>query len=92
MLCAPRAPRALTLAHTRRYDGTEGRLDKFQLKRLMGELGQPLDDAEAAVAMTFLDEDGNGVIDFNEFVAWWAGTRRIKAPVAKPAAAAAVPE
>jgi Ca2+-binding EF-hand superfamily protein len=42
----------------------------------MDELGQPLNDAEAKVAMSFLDEDGNGVIDFNEFVAWWAGTVR----------------
>jgi Ca2+-binding EF-hand superfamily protein len=59
----------------------DSRLDAIQLRRLMDELGQPLSDAEAKVAMTFLDEDGNGVVDFNEFVAWWAGTVRIAACV-----------
>jgi hypothetical protein len=63
-----------------RYDGADSRLDASQLRRLMDELGQPLSDAEAKVAMGFLDEDGNGVVDFNEFVAYWAGTRRIKPP------------
>ena len=32
--------------------------------------------------MSFLDEDGNGVIDLSEFVAWWAGTRRLPPPKA----------
>ncbi len=60
-----------------RHDSADSRLDASELRRLTDELGQPLSDAEAKVAMGFLDEDGNGV--FNEFVAW-AGTRRIKPP------------
>jgi hypothetical protein len=72
----------------RRYDGLDSRLDVQQLKRLTAELGQPLSDSETKVAMSMLDEDGNGVIDLSEFVAWWAGTRRLpppKAPKAPPA-------
>ena len=76
------------------YDGPDSRLDKQQLRRLTADLGQPLSDAEVTVAMSFLDEDGNGVVDFNEFVSYWTGTRRIKAGAAgaKPAAMAAKAE
>jgi hypothetical protein len=27
--------------------------------------------------MTFLDENGNGVIEYTEFVSWWTGQRRV---------------
>ena len=101
--CAPAPPlgshpRTLTRAHPAlpcSYDGPDSRLDKQQLRRLTADLGQPLSDAEVTVAMSFLDEDGNGVVDFNEFVSYWTGTRRIKAGAAgaaKPAAAAAKAE
>ena len=29
------------------------------------------------VAMEFLDEDGSGAREFNEFVAWWSGIRAV---------------
>lgn len=71
-----------------RYDGMGERLDAMQLRKLTAELGQPLNEAEVAVAMSMLDEDGNGVIEFPEFVSWWIGTRRVKAPTAAPATGA----
>ena len=51
-----------------KYDGADSRLDVMQLRRLTEELGQPLSDEESRLAMTYLDEDGNGAIDFAEFV------------------------
>ena len=58
--------------------GGRGGLDRGGVKRLSAELGQPLTDEEAKLAMSYLDEDGNGLVDFPEFVAWWSGTRRVK--------------
>ena len=58
-------------------------LDVRALQKLTQELGQPLNEEEARLAMTFLDENGNGVIDYMEFVAWWAGSRSL--PSAAPA-------
>jgi hypothetical protein len=52
------------------------------LQKLTQELGQPLNDEEARLAMTFLDENGDGKVDYMEFVAWWAGSRSL--PSAAP--------
>jgi hypothetical protein len=58
-----------------KYDTPQ--LDVMALQRLTQELGQPLNDEEARLAMTFLDENGNGVIEYTEFVSWWTGQRRV---------------
>lgn len=38
---------------------------------------QELSADELKVAMEFLDEDGSGAIEFNEFVGFWSGIRRV---------------
>jgi Ca2+-binding EF-hand superfamily protein len=53
-----------------KYDrecGGRGGLDRGGVKRLCAELGQPLTDEEAKLAMSYLDEDGNGLVDFGAF-------------------------
>ena len=59
-------------------------LDVRALQKLTQELGQPLNEEEARLAMTFLDENGDGKVDYMEFVAWWCGSRSL--PSAAPAA------
>jgi len=61
------------------YD-QEGRagLSRAELRRLSADLGQELTEEEAKLAMTWLDEDGSGLVELSEFVSWWAGTRRVR--------------
>lgn len=61
------------------YD-QEGRagLSRAELRRLSADLGQELTEEEAKLAMSWLDEDGSGLVELSEFVSWWAGTRRVR--------------
>lgn len=52
--------------YDRECGGREG-LDRGGVKRLCAELGQPLTDEETKLAMSYLDEDGNGLVDFGAF-------------------------
>jgi len=47
------------------------RLEPNELSRLCTSLGRELDDDEVKEAVKILDKDGNGWIDFTEFVQWW---------------------
>lgn len=51
-------------------DGS-GVVDIHDLRELCIEFGHFLTDAELTSAMGELDEDGNGTIDYEEFVEWW---------------------
>lgn len=54
------------------YDTNEnGKLDLSELKRLCQTLGKQLDDNEVKEALKILDKNGNGTVEFGEFVAWW---------------------
>lgn len=51
-------------------DGS-GAIDARELRGLVATLGGYLTDKELDVALSALDRNGNGVIEEDEFVAWW---------------------
>jgi Ca2+-binding EF-hand superfamily protein len=62
----------LTLEVWRRYDRNDDyRLDTSEFEQLCSDAGRDLDREEAKAAMSAIDQDGNGSIDFNEFVRFW---------------------
>ena len=52
-------------------DGS-GAIDKHELLAMCKEMGRPLDPVEHAHAMRVLDASGNGLVSYEEFLAWWA--------------------
>ena len=48
-----------------------GHIDISELRTLAVALGTPLTEAELAEARVALDTDGNGKVDFEEFIAFW---------------------
>jgi len=56
-----------------RYDENgDRRIEPRELARLVSEMmpSAPMTEEEAGVALEILDRDGNGVVDFEEFVSW----------------------
>ena len=52
-------------------DGS-GSLDHDEVAKLAERMGRPpMDEETLEKAMAMMDEDGNGTIDFLEFLAWW---------------------
>jgi calmodulin len=49
-----------------------GKIESNELAALLDALGAEMSDAEVATGLRALDDDGNGTIEFDEFVAWWA--------------------
>ena len=47
-----------------------------ELASLCKELGCGLDKNEIATALTCLDKNGNGVVEYGEFRAWWTAVSR----------------
>lgn len=56
-------------------EGT-GALTGDELASLCKELGCGLDKNEIATALTCLDKNGNGVVEYGEFRAWWTAVSR----------------
>jgi hypothetical protein len=55
-----------------RYDANaDYRLDRFEFERLCSDAGREMEPAEVQAALSAIDENGNGYIEFNEFVAFW---------------------
>jgi Ca2+-binding EF-hand superfamily protein len=48
------------------------RFQRDELRVIMKEMGNPLSPAQLDAAMTEMDSDGSGEIDFVEFFTWWA--------------------
>lgn len=48
-----------------------GALDHQEVARLADKLGRPMDEETMAKAIKLMDADGDGVVDFPEFLAWW---------------------
>uniref|UniRef100_K3WPK0 Uncharacterized protein n=1 Tax=Globisporangium ultimum (strain ATCC 200006 / CBS 805.95 / DAOM BR144) TaxID=431595 RepID=K3WPK0_GLOUD len=56
-----------------RYDVDEsGSIDAKELRRLIEDLGGVVSARDLKAALRVLDRDKNGIIDFDEFVAWWS--------------------
>jgi calmodulin len=54
------------------FDGDgNGRIDRFEFKRLMGVLGAYGSEEELDVGFDVVDSDDDGAIDFHEFASWW---------------------
>lgn len=49
-----------------------GTIEAAEFAALLAALGADMSDAEISVGVEVLDTDGNGHIDFDEFVTWWA--------------------
>jgi calmodulin len=56
-------------------DGS-GALDDEEVRQLVKRLGFELTDKEHAEAMSAMDSDGGGEVDFEEFYAWWIVLRK----------------
>ncbi len=46
----------------------DGHIDAHEIKTVMAEIGAPLTDGEVAEMIAKADADGNGMIDFQEFL------------------------
>lgn len=55
------------------FDTTgSGTISTNEIKALHSKLGEPLTDEEAASAISELDQDGSGLVNFNKFLFWWS--------------------
>ena len=48
-----------------------GHIESSELSALLDALDAGMSASEIATGLQALDEDGNGTIEFDEFVAWW---------------------
>eukprot|EP01045_Picozoa_sp_COSAG04_P049456 COSAG04_NODE_19506_length_414_cov_1.504762_1_plen_113_part_01 len=48
-----------------------GSLDRDEVKKVLGRMGMPDDEASVDAAMAELDKDGDGSIVYEEFVSWY---------------------
>jgi Ca2+-binding EF-hand superfamily protein len=50
---------------------TNGKIDQAELGALLDALGVGYSDAQVRAAFEAIDHDGTGLIDLEEFRAWW---------------------
>lgn len=55
----------------------DGQLDRAELKMVADAIGHRMSNGELDTAMTQLDHDGNGEVDFDEFFLWCASLLRV---------------
>jgi hypothetical protein len=48
-----------------------GSIDRDELQAMMAKMGNPLSDEQVDVALKDLDQNGDGVVDFDEFAKWY---------------------
>ncbi|KAJ3269316.1 hypothetical protein HDV01_001602 [Terramyces sp. JEL0728] len=62
-----------------KYDfDKNGNISEKEFRLLCADMGYFLSDKEAKVDMKILDKDGNGQIEFEEFLIWWRREDRFK--------------
>eukprot|EP01117_Protostelium_nocturnum_P004517 TRINITY_DN1631_c0_g1_i1.p1 TRINITY_DN1631_c0_g1~~TRINITY_DN1631_c0_g1_i1.p1 ORF type:complete len:169 (-),score=61.94 TRINITY_DN1631_c0_g1_i1:64-570(-) len=49
----------------------KGYLTRDEFRSMAYDMGYYLSDKELTAALQIIDRDGNGQVDYNEFVAWW---------------------
>jgi calmodulin len=50
-----------------------GKIDQAELGQLLDALGVGFTPKQVAATFASLDTDGSGVVEFDEFRAWWQG-------------------
>eukprot|EP00035_Acanthoeca_spectabilis_P022569 m.444497 g.444497 ORF g.444497 m.444497 type:complete len:199 (-) comp19107_c0_seq1:1311-1907(-) len=71
------APPPMSLRVFKKYDKDgSGQIDFKELRHLCYDMGHPLTDEQIETARHVLDADGNGVLSYKEFKAWWASSDR----------------
>lgn len=53
-------------------DNGNGVIDRGEFRALLEALDAQLSDAEVDAGLRAVDENGNGKIEFDEFIEWWA--------------------
>ncbi|MEL6177737.1 MAG: EF-hand domain-containing protein [Myxococcota bacterium] len=56
-------------AHFDRDDN--GVIDAEEFSQLLDALGAEMSDEEIAIGLSIVDANGNGQVEFDEFIAWW---------------------
>lgn len=55
-----------------RFDGDDnGCIDKVEFREIVKALGQEKSDHALAEQFAIVDKDGDGSVQFEEFVTWW---------------------
>lgn len=49
-----------------------GKIDRFEFQELCKAIGGGVSDEEVDIGFQAIDSNGDGLIDFNEFVRWWS--------------------
>ena len=63
-----------------KYDSNEDyKLEMNEFKKLCDDADFTLNDEEVKIAMGMMDKNGDGVIEFDEFAAWWAALPAVAA-------------
>ena len=58
--------------------GWAGGLDRSEVQQLLKGMGKPAEESDMDAAMAELDKDGNGTVEFTEFLDWWQGGKLSK--------------
>ena len=52
-----------------------GTLDRGEIANVLKKMGLSADDEDVEDAMTGFDEDGNGTIEYDEFILWYTAVQ-----------------
>jgi calmodulin len=69
----PTAEQLEELRETFEYNDRDedGRIEPEEFVQMLDELGAEMSEQEAKIGFRDIDKNDDGLIDFDEFVAWW---------------------